>query len=76
MADLDDRVGTNSPDPDSRAAADAAETVARITRLQRIAFGADASESERNAAATELETLQLAEADAAAARAELAAVAG
>lgn len=76
MADLNDRAGANSPGLDSRAATDAAGTVARITRLQRIAFGADASESERNAAAAELETLQRAEADAAAARAELAAVAG
>ncbi|MFB6611448.1 hypothetical protein ACFCVO_14070 [Agromyces sp. NPDC056379] len=76
MADVNDRAGANSPGPDSRAATDAAETAARITRLQRIAFGADASESERNTAAAELETLQRAEADAAAARAELAAVAG
>ncbi|MBM7832192.1 hypothetical protein JOE59_002897 [Agromyces cerinus] len=74
MADPDDRPGADSPGLDAEAATDAtADAVARIARLQRIAFGADASEAERHAAAAQLEQLRRAEADAAAARAALAA---
>lgn len=63
MTHLDDRSRADSPDLDARAA-----THARVAELQRIAFGADASESERHTAAAELERMQRAEADAAAER--------
>ncbi|HEY9365751.1 MAG TPA: hypothetical protein VIP55_03875 [Agromyces sp.] len=67
MTELDDRSGADSPDLDPDVATDVAVvTAARIARLQRIAFGADASESERHSAAAELEELRRAEADAAA----------
>ncbi|NYG21949.1 hypothetical protein BJY17_002696 [Agromyces hippuratus] len=52
---------------------DRSAAAGHLIRLQRIAFGADASESERHAAVTELDELQRAAADAAAARAALSA---
>ena len=76
MTELDDRSGADSPDPDPDVATDVAVvTAARIARLQRIAFGADASESERHSAAAELEELRRAEADATAERAARSALA-
>ncbi|SIO06325.1 hypothetical protein [Agromyces cerinus] len=79
MTDVDDRSGADFPVLDAAAADATADAAARISRLQRLAFGADAPEAERYAAAAELERLRRAAADAAAdaaaTRDELAAVA-
>ena len=63
MADADDRPGADSPVLDAERGFHR-RCPARISRLQRIAFGADASEAERHAAAAELEACSDAEADA------------
>ncbi|RXZ49166.1 hypothetical protein ESP57_09515 [Agromyces fucosus] len=69
MTDVDDRSRADSPDPGGDAGTDpAAAAAARTAELQRIVFGADASEPERHSAAAELEELRRAEADAAAER--------
>lgn len=67
MTELDDRSGADSPDLDPGiATASAAAAADRVAQLQRIAFGAGSTESERHSAAAELELLRRAEADAAA----------